>query len=63
MLLDIDKMYWETYDDQDGKDFAFVSYVGLTGERTVVEAADNLASQVAEIRRTNGSNTEVRVYR
>jgi len=61
--VDVTNMYWEGYDDQDSKDFDFVGYVDLSGNEVVVEVSDNLAAQVAEIKRCNGHKTQVRVYK
>ena len=61
--IDVSNMYWETYDDQSAKDFDYVGYVNISGENVVEEVSDNLTLQVAEIKRTNGQHTEVRVYK
>lgn len=61
--MDTSTMYWETYDDQDGKDFDYLSYVGLDGRPRLDAIGMNIAMQVAEIRRVNGQNTDIRVYR
>lgn len=61
--MDVSGMYWEVYDDQSADEFDYVGYVDLSGETVVVEIKENLAMQVAEILRANGSNTEVRVYK
>lgn len=61
--MDVSGMYWEVYDDQDANDFQYVGYVDLSGQEIVAKVTTNLALQVAEIYRTNGKNTEVRVYR
>jgi hypothetical protein len=56
-------MYWEVYDDQEAKDFDYIGYTDLSGTPVTDKVAANLAAQVAEIKRTNGQRTEVRVYR
>lgn len=61
--MDTSTMYWETYDDQDGTDFDYLSYVGLDGRPRLDAIGMNIAMQVAEIRRVNGQNTDIRVYR
>lgn len=63
LAIDVSTMYWETYDDQSSEDFDYVGYINISGEHIVEEVASNLTMQVAEIRRTNGQHTEVRVYR
>lgn len=60
--MDTRNMYWEIYDDQSSNDFDLVGYVSLSGSEVVVPIEGDLAQQVAEIRRTNGYNTEVKVY-
>lgn len=55
--------YWELFDDQSSADFSFISYINLEGE-TVFDPIDrNLSEQVASIRRKNGKDTEIKVYK
>ena len=55
--------YWEIYDDQSADDFKSLSYVNLSGETVRVPITGDLDMQVHEIRRTNGDDTEVRLYK
>lgn len=56
-------MYWEDYDGQDAKDFQFVEYTSIMNQTVRVPVEDDLDEQVAEIRRCNGSATQIRVLR
>ena len=64
-LQNVDKnnMYWETYDDQTSADFDYVGYMDLHGIEQMLPIEANLAAQIAEIRRSVGMNTEIRVYK
>ena len=62
-MPNIDEMYWEEYDDQNEKDFTHVGYTNLNGEPVFVEITGSLEDMVREIRRCNGSSTEIKVYR
>lgn len=55
--------YWEIYDDQLAEDFKSLSYIGLSGDEVHVPIAGNLEEQVDEIRRMNGQDTEIRIYK
>ncbi|MCM1234402.1 MAG: hypothetical protein NC489_30240 [Ruminococcus flavefaciens] len=54
--------YWELYDDQSSEDFTELSYVNLKGETVFVPTEQDLASQVYDLRRRFGANTEIKVY-
>ncbi len=55
--------YWEVFVDQTERDgFTELSYKDSSGE-TRVEPISNLLKQVNLIRRNNGINTQVIVYR
>ena len=62
-LEDTKGMLVEDYSDQDDMGFTLLSYVNLKQETIVEEIGDNLAAQVYEIRRRNGNNTAIRVYK
>lgn len=57
-MSNCEEMYWESYDDQDSRDFDFV---GVAGEEPVPIV--NLDVQVKELYRTRGHDIEIRVYR
>ena len=57
----LENNYWEFYDDQDGSGFDYLSYTSLNGEPVTVKIEKDLSRQVAEIRRCNGRNTEIRL--
>lgn len=61
--MNTSNMYWEIYDDQDAADFSLVGYMSLSGEQVVIPIEENLPRQVSEIRRANGSDTDIRLYR
>ncbi len=61
--MNVTSMYWEIYDDQSAEEFSYIGYTDLEGKDVVVPISSNLARQVAEIRRTNGDDVEVKVYR
>lgn len=56
-------MYMEDYDDQDDMGFKLLSYTSLSQGFVVEKIGNNLAAQVNDIRRRNGNNTVVRVYK
>lgn len=56
-------MDWEIYDDQDDDVFTHIGYVDLSGTPHFEPIINKLVLQVAEIKRKNGNNTEIRVYR
>lgn len=56
-------VYWEEYDDQDGTGFTHVGYTDINGEDKFEEIGDDLEMQVVEIRRCNGRDTRVKLYR
>lgn len=62
-MIDVSGMYWESYDDQDAEDFDYVGYTDLCGKDVVVKVEDNLALQVSEIKRLNGQDTVIKVYK
>lgn len=62
-MISTEGMYWEDYDDQNSSDFSYVGYIDLSGKPVVVPITEDLAVQVAEVKRCNGSGTSVRVYR
>lgn len=62
-MVETTNMYWEDYDSQSSADFTHVGYQAYNGEFKLVPVEENLARQVAEILRCNGSETCVRVYR
>lgn len=55
--------YWEIYDDQDGDGFSTLSYINLSGETVEVAVESDLAKQVFEIRRCNGKDVEIKLYK
>lgn len=55
--------YWEIYDDQTAEDFTFLSYTDLSGKEVRVDIAEDLETQVHEIRRANGMDTEIRIHK
>lgn len=59
--MDTDR-YWEYYDDQSSADFSEVSYTDLTGKEVHVPAEEDLTSQVYELRRRFGMDSEIKVY-
>lgn len=61
--MDKDSMYWEIYDDQESKSFDFVGYTNLAGEDILAPVEGNLSAQVSEIRRLNGADIEIKVYK
>ena len=62
-MLDTTNMYWEDYDDQSEDDFTHVGYTNLKGEPVVEKITGCLIDMVNEIRRCNGSDTAIKVYR
>lgn len=56
-------MYWEDYDGQDSADFTYVEYTNIIGNTVRVPVEADLDAQVTEIRRCNGTATQVRVLR
>ena len=60
--MNLTDAYWEVYDDQDESDFNYLSYIDRTGKE-VIEKINNLDKQVYEIRRVNGSVTQIKVYK
>lgn len=61
-MPNLEDAYWEIYDDQDGVDFNYLSYVNRVGE-DVVEKVEDIDRQVYEIRRVNGKATQIKVYK
>lgn len=61
-MPNLEDAYWEIYDDQDGADFNYLSYVNRVGE-DVVEKVEDIDRQVYEIRRVNGKATQIKVYK
>lgn len=57
-MKDLQSLYFEEYDDQDGNDF---DYVGVVGKDPI--KITNLTEQVNEFRRLYGRNTVIRVYK
>lgn len=55
-------LYWEYYDDQTSDDYDKVSYTDLGGNVIIVDAEEDLAAQVYEIRRKYGADSEIKVY-
>ena len=62
-MPDMEKMYWEQYDDQTEKDFTHIGYTNLSGEPVFEPITGSLEDMVREIYRCNGSSVEIRVYR
>lgn len=56
-------VYWEIYDDQSADDFKSLSYMSLSGEMVKSPITGDLEMMVHEIRRLNGMDTEVRLYK
>lgn len=61
-MPNLENAYWEIYDDQDGADFNYLSYVNRVGE-DVIEKVEDIDRQVYEIRRVNGKATPIKVYK
>lgn len=61
--MDLTGKYWEIYDDQSADDFDVLAYTNLAGESVVEDIKQDLAKQVAEIRRKNGQDVEIRLYK
>ena len=62
-MTNINDMYWEDYDGQNGEDFKYVGYTNLKGEPVILPITQQLEDMVREIRRASGSSTQIRIYR
>jgi hypothetical protein len=55
--------YWEIYDDQSYEDFGELSYTNLSGVFVRIPTEPAIEQQVQEIRRLNGTDVEIKVYK
>ena len=55
--------YWEIYDDQSEVNFDMLEYKDLRGTIVTEPITGSLARQAANIRRRNGRDTEIKVYK
>lgn len=62
-MVDFTDAYWEDYYGQDTTDFNKLSYVTRNGVREFVDIESDIEAQIAELRRTVGSNVEIRLYK
>lgn len=53
--------YWEYYDDQTSEGFQSLEYIDRLGKIVTRPVENDLESQVNEIRRVNGANTDIKL--
>ena len=62
-MKDYSMAYWEDYYGQDTSSFSKLSYITRNGVREFVDIEPDIDAQIAELRRTVGSNVEIRLYK